>query len=294
MSVRILQDRLSGYACGSSLEEEHALREMTQELVLAGLSRSDFFGRASFQGGTCLRIFHGVDRFSEDLDFALLAPDTGFSLVPYLEKIRVELAAYGYEIEVEDRPRAGDALRKAFVKDDSIGKLLNLKYRPSLGPPRKLRVKLEVDANPPSGARHVMPMLDFPFPASVRTFDLPSLFAGKVHALLCRGYLKGRDWYDFIWYSRRRTAINHGLLSSALDQQGPWRGMQPACDDAWCVAQLERVIHGIDWRLAREDVRRFLKPHEVPSLDLWTKEFFLQQCRKLGTQRGKTSLEAVS
>ncbi len=285
MSVRIIQDRLSGYGCSSSLEEEQALREITQEVVLAGLARSDFFGRAGFQGGTCLRILHGLDRFSEDLDFALLAPDPAFSLAPYLDQIRTELGAYGYEIEIDDRSRAGEAARKAFVKDDSIGKLLRLKYRPASGPLRKLRVKLEVDANPPLGAAYAMPVLDFPFPASVRTFDLPSLYAGKIHALLCREYVKGRDWYDFIWYSRRRTGVNHALLSAALDQHGPWQGQRPATDDAWCVGQVARVVEAIDWRQAREDVRRFIKPHELPSLELWSRDFFLQQCRKIGTAR---------
>ena len=157
------------------MEEEQALREITLEVVLAGLARSDFFGCAAFQGGTCLRILHGLDRFSEDLDFALLAPAPAFSLAPYLDQIRTELGAYGYEIEIDDRSRAGEAVRKAFVKDDPIGKLLRLNYRPATGPLRKLRVKLEVDANPPPGTAYAMPRLDFPFPSSVRTFNLPSL-----------------------------------------------------------------------------------------------------------------------
>lgn len=106
------------------------MREITLEVVLAGLARSDFFGCAAFQGGTCLRILHGLDRFSEDLDFALLAPAPAFSLAPYLDQIRTELGAYGYEIEIDDRSRAGEAVRKAFVKDDPIGKLLRLNYRP--------------------------------------------------------------------------------------------------------------------------------------------------------------------
>jgi hypothetical protein len=172
-------------------------------------------------------------------------------------------------------------VRQAFLKDGSIGKLLHLDYRPQAGPMRKLRIKLEVDTNPPGGGSYEMPVMDYPFPSEVRVFDLPSLFAGKLHALLCRTYLKGRDWYDFIWYTARQVSINHGLLSAALDQQGPWQGQRPRTDNAWCAGKLSALIDGIDWAQARRDVERFVKPNELPSLDLWTREFFQQQCRKL-------------
>jgi predicted nucleotidyltransferase component of viral defense system len=281
MSVGIVQERLESYGCTSTLEEEQALREITQEIVLAGLGRTDFFAHAGFQGGTCLRIFHSLNRFSEDMDFALRAPDSAFALRPYLEQVRAELSAYGYDLEIDDRSQVGQTVRQAFVKDDSVGKLLRLKYRPRTGPLRKLRVKLEVDTNPPAGASYEMPVLDYPFPSAVRVFDLPSLFAGKIHALLCRNYLKGRDWYDFIWYTARRTPINHALLAAALDQQGPWAGKRPRTDNTWCVERLTAAIAALDWNQAREDVRRFLKPRELPSLELWTPAFFLAQCRKL-------------
>jgi hypothetical protein len=126
-----------------------------------------------------------------------------------------------------------------------------------------------------------MPVLDYPFPSAVRIFDIPSLFAGKIHALFCRSYLKGRDWYDFIWYTARGVPINHTLLSAALHQQGPWSGMHPVTDDAWCVRQLSTVIEALDWNRTREDVRRFVKRQELPSLELWSRDFFLAQCRKI-------------
>lgn len=281
MSIEIIQERLESYGCASSFEEEQALREITQEIILAGLGRTDFFSHVGFQGGTCLRIFHSLNRFSEDMDFALRKPCSVFALLPYVDQVRTEVTAYGYELEVVDLSKAGQPVQQAFVKDDSVGKLLHLNYRPKTGPMRKLRVKLEVDTNPPSDASYEMATLDYPFPSSVRVFDLPSLFAGKIHALLCRNYLKGRDWYDFIWYTARRTPINHELLSAALDQQGPWARAHTRIDNAWCVAQLSTLIKTLDWNRAREDVRRFLKPLELPSLELWTPEFFLAQCRKL-------------
>lgn len=282
MSVQIIQERLDSYQCKSTLEEEQALREITQEIMLAGLGRTDLFDRAAFQGGTCLRIFHSLNRFSEDLDFALDTPDSDFQMGPYLDHLVKELLVYGFQPEIDDRSKKGTPVRQAFVKDDAVTELLDLKYRPGRGPMGKLRIRLEVDANPPSGASYEMPVLDFPFPSAVRIFDLPSLFAGKLHALLCREYLKGRDWYDFIWFTARKTPINHDLLSAALDQLGPWKGQSPKTGDAWCVDQLMRIIRQVDWEQARRDVERFLKPHELPSLDHWTRDFFLQQCTKLG------------
>lgn len=280
MSVRMIQDRLVDYGCRSALEEEQALREITQEVVLAALGRTDFFTRAALQGGTCLRIFHGLPRFSEDLDFALATSNSGFQLGPYLEAVSAELTAYGYALEIDERDKAG-AVRTGFLKDDSLGGLLRLGYRPSTGPLRKIRIKLEVDTHPPEGARYNMPTLDFPFAAAVRVFDPPSLLAGKIHALLCRPYTKGRDWYDFIWYAARKIAINHDLLSSALNQVGPWAGQGVVTNDEWCGRELQATIGRLDFEHAREDVRRFVKPTEVRSLELWSQEFLLAQNRKL-------------
>lgn len=281
MSVRMIQDRLDSYGCQSTLEEEQALREITQEIVLAALGRTDFFQKVGFQGGTCLRIFYGMNRFSEDLDFALQKLDPSFVVKTYLDTLAKELAAYGYELEMDDRSKVDQAVRMAFLKDDSLGNLLRLNYKPAMGPMRKLRIKLEVDTNPPAGASFETKYLDFPFPSAVCMFDLPSLFAGKVHALLCREYLKGRDWYDFIWYTARKTPINYDLLSAALTQMGLWQGQEMRTDRDWCLEQLRAKIEAMDWKRARDDVRRFVKSNELPSLDLWSREFFLAQCKKV-------------
>ncbi len=281
MSVRMIQDRLNGYNCRSSIEEEQSLREITQEIVLAALGRTDFFQKAGFHGGTCLRIFHGLNRFSEDLDFALQEQNPSFNLRSHIDILQKELTAYGFDLEIVDRSKAGQTVRKAFVKDDSLGDLLNLHYKPTSGPTRKIRIKLEVDTNPPEGATFETKYLDFPFPSAVCVFDLPSLYSGKLHALLCREYLKGRDWYDFVWYTSRRTAANYDLLSSSLAQLGPWKGKNVKADRAWCFERLQERINSIDWKQAREDVRRFVKSNELPSLDLWSAEFFLAQASKL-------------
>lgn len=281
MSVKMIQDRLNGYNCRSSLEEEQSLREITQEILLAALGRTDLFQKAGFQGGTCLRIFHGLNRFSEDLDFALLERNSSFNLRPYLDSLEKELTAYGFELEIDDRSKVGQTVRKAFIKNDSIGNLLNLNFKPASGPLRKMRIRLEVDTNPPDGATYETKYLDYPFPSAVCVFDLPSLYAGKLHALLCREYLKGRDWYDFVWYTARRTPANYALFSSALNQTGPWKDGNIRADRTWCLEQLQERIKATDWKQAREDVRRFVKSAEWPSLELWSLEFFMAQAAKL-------------
>ena len=281
MSVRVIQERLSSYGCTSAIEEEQALREITQEIVLAALGRTAFFDKAAFQGGTCLRIFHGVNRFSEDLDFALRAPDSNFELGGYLRAVVQDLAAFGYQIEIDDRGGLDEVVKKAFLKDDSIGRLLKLGFRPKSGLMRKIRIKFKVDGNPPAGAAYEVKIMDFPFPAAVSLFDLPSLFSGKMHALLCREYVKGRDWYDFLWYAARSIRPNFDLLSSALNQTGPWVGKKLFVDDPWCRRELSAKIESMDFAKLREDVKRFLKPVEVASLNLWTREFFLERAAKL-------------
>jgi Nucleotidyl transferase AbiEii toxin, Type IV TA system len=281
MSIKLIQDRLDSYKCKSELEEEHAIREITQEVVLAALGRTDFFKYGVFQGGTCLRIFYGLNRFSEDLDFILKEPNHNFKLQPHLQVLLKELEAYGYNIEIADRSKTDVVVKKAFLKDDSIGKVLQLSHAGKRGPFRKIRIKFEVDTNPPSGGQMEIKYLDFPFVSSVTVQDKPSLFAGKVHALLCREYIKGRDWYDFLWYTSQGININYQFLASALKQQGPWRGEDIDVNLDWCMAELEKAIKSIDWKATSEDVRRFVRVVEQPSLDLWSDELFLAQLGKL-------------
>ena len=281
MSVQMIQQRLLNYNCKTDVEEQQAIREITQEVVLAALGRGDFFKHALFQGGTCLRIFYGLNRFSEDMDFILREATADFQLKDNIKHLTDELAAYGYNIEITDRGKADATVKKAFLKDDSLGKVIDLRHANQTGPMTKIRIKLEVDTNPPSGSGHELKYLDFPFVSSVAVQDRPSLFAGKIHALLCREYIKGRDWYDFIWYTGNRTAINYDFLTSAINQLGPWQGQSITVDKAWLSSELERKIASINWKQAAEDVQRFVRVEEQPSLDLWSKELFLGQLDKL-------------
>jgi predicted nucleotidyltransferase component of viral defense system len=281
MSLQMIQQRLLNYNCKTDVEEQQAIREITQEVVLAALGRGDFFKHALFQGGTCLRIFYGLNRFSEDLDFILREATADFQLKDHIKHLTDELAAYGYIIEITDRGKADATVKKAFLKDDSLGRVIDLRYANQTGPMTKIRIKLEVDTNPPVGSGHELKYLDFPFVSSVAVQDRPSLFAGKIHALLCRKYIKGRDWYDFIWYTSNRTAINYDFLTSAINQIGPWQGQSITVDKAWLSSELERKIASMNWKQAAEDVRRFVRVEEQSSLDIWSKELFLGQLDKL-------------
>lgn len=275
--IALLQNRLDTYRCTSAEEEFNAIREMLQEMILAALSRTDFFVKAAFHGGTLLRIFEGVRRFSEDLDFALVSKDAGFDLLPYMEKVAEEMSALGVELEVKDKTKAAATVKKGFLKNDSLVRILELHFvgkKGSIGSPGKILIKMEVDTNPPAGATYHAAQLFFPFPASVRSFDRESSFAGKVHALLCRQYLKGRDWFDFVWYVGERVKVNHALLSSALDQLGPWAGQGVTTDNQWVREQLRQVIGRIDWAEARRDVLPFVYATDRPSVDLWSEAYF--------------------
>jgi predicted nucleotidyltransferase component of viral defense system len=245
------------------------------------LSRADFFKLAEFHGGTALRILYGLQRFSEDLDFALLQVDEKFNWQKYFAIICDELNMYGYNVELQDRSKADQAVKKAFIKDNSIGKVLLLNNPNVFHSNKKVKIKLEIDTNPPPGANSEIKYLDFPLIFSVRVQSLPSSFAGKLHALLCRKYTKGRDWYDFIWYTTQNSTINFSLLSNALNQMGPWQNQNIIVNQTWLIEQLKRKIESIDWSQTAQDVMQFLKPHEQETLKLWNQGFFLSRVEKI-------------
>ena len=220
MSVEVIHQKLLGYDCKTVLDQENALKEIAQEIALLALSRAGFFRVAAFQGGTCLRILYGLERFSEDLDFVLEKPDKNFNWEPYVENMREEFKAYGFSLDVINKTKLDKAVRTTFLKADSGGGMLVIKDSKSNR--QKLQIKLEIDTNPPEGSTYELKYLDFPFPYGIQSQDLPSLFASKSHALLCRDYIKGRDWYDFSWYVARKISINFTLLNKAIMQAGPW------------------------------------------------------------------------
>ena len=277
----ILGRRISTLGPANAVEQENMLQELMQHLILASLSRAGFFSVGCFHGGTCLRILYGTSRFSEDLDFLLKKPDPGFRWNPFLERIRRDCLADGICFDVLDKTRTDTVVQKAFLKTDSIGQILTLDLPFERDRRKKIRVKLEVDANPPAGSRFESRYITFPMTAAITTQDLGSGFATKSHALLCRGYTKGRDWYDFLWYVSKKVAPELQLLANALRQQGPWAGQTLEVTAAWYLEVMRARIEEIDWEAARSDVERFVPSREHESLALWKPDLFLYQLDRL-------------
>lgn len=275
MEMRIIEERIKEYKPNGKEEELSAFKEIVQEITLSALSRAEFFKQAAFQGGTCLRIVHGLNRFSEDMDFALFQPNPDFKWHQYIHEIDLEFKGYGFQLEIKDRSKAEDIVKKAFLKESSFGKVLKLIYERNSSDVQVATIKLEIDTNPPMGSSFETKAVYFPEPFSVVVQDLPSLFAGKIHALLCREYLKGRDWFDFVWYKSRNVEINLSSLQNALFQQGPWKNQKMDIDNFWVNQKLKEKISAIDWDMAKKDVKPFLRDRQLRTLDLWNKDFFI-------------------
>lgn len=278
--IEIIQQRLATYRATNPLEEEQALKEILQEVALFALWRADFFEVAAFQGGTSLRILHKLPRFSEDLDFILKEPDPAFDWNRYLEPLSEGLREFGLKSEVLNKSRMDQAVRKAILKDGSISQQLNLSFLQGAAD-KALKIKLEIDVQPPAGSGFEYTYLDFPVDFEVCHQDLSSNFALKIHALLCRSFLKGRDWYDFTWYLKQGTAPNYSLLQAALDQAGPWQGQGLAIGREWLQDTLRAKIETIDWGDAAEDVRKFLDAVQQQSLRVWSAKFFSSKIDQL-------------
>ncbi len=271
--IELIQKRLEEYKAKNPLEEEQVIKEIIQEIALYALWRADFFEVAAFQGGTSLRILHKLPRFSEDLDFILKTPDSDFEWSDYLKKLLEYFEEFGLKTEVVDKSRMERNLKMAVLKDNSIANQLNLSFFRGRED-QKQKIKLEIDVNPPEGSAFEYKYLDFPADYEVCHQDLSSNFALKLHALLCRPYLKGRDWYDFSWYVKQKIKPNLTLLESALYQYGPWKDKDLVLDKVWLKKALLEKILTIDWKEAIVDVERFLSTAEKEGLKLWSERFF--------------------
>lgn len=278
--IELIQQRLDSYKASNPVAEEQATKEILQELALYSLWRAGFFEVAAFQGGTSLRILHKLPRFSEDLDFILKEPDSKFEWGGYLDLLLKGLEEFGLQSEVLDKSQMAQNIKKALLKDNSVTNQLSLAFYQG-HPDRKLNIKLEIDINPPSGSDFEYSYLDFPLDFEVCHQDLSSNFSLKIHALLCRPYLKGRDWYDFNWYVKHSIRPNLPLLQAALIQYGPWKGQEIEIDADWLNHTLLEKIAAIDWSEATQDVERFLSSAEKESLKLWSGRFFSNKVERL-------------
>ena len=275
----IIDEMLKNYQTETLDEKKNAVKEIIQEVVLCGLARAKFFEKAAFYGGTALRIFYGLDRFSEDLVFSLKKPDENFDLSSYFPILEKEVRAFGLNLKVEEKQKTADSnVKSAFLKGNTKEHLLlfytNEDFSSGINRDEVLRIKFEVDTNPPSGARYEYMYSLKPAPYEVTLYDLPSLFAGKVYAVLCRGWknrIKGRDLYDYVFYLQRGAALNMENLKQKLIQSNAWKE-----EDELTLDEVKKMLcerfNGIDFEKAKDDVKDFIK--DTAALDVWSIDFF--------------------
>lgn len=276
---------LEKYDLSTADKTYEALREILQEIVLLGLYRAGFFNHAVFYGGTALRILYGLDRFSEDLDFSLLEANEDFDLGVYKESIVETLQSFGFEVNIQLKNQEG-LIKSAFLKGNTAQHLLNIKAPADViekyGQGRLVKIKFEVDTQPPLAFQSEKKTQLLPSPFMIHTMTTSSLFAGKLHAILCRNWSsrpKGRDWYDLVWYIAHGYSVDLTHLSSRLKQSCDWQEregvkIENEITEKYIVELLKKRIEALDINAAKRDIEAFIADREV--LNIWSKAFFLE------------------
>lgn len=267
MKNEIYKSMLSAYDVVTEQQRRNAVFEVNQQVILAGLYNGGFFDAAAFYGDTCLRIFHGLQRFSEDMDFSLLAPDDKFDFTKYFQPIIDEFAIVGREVEIKKKDKKGfGKVESAFLKDNTDV------YDVSFQTDKSIKIKIEVDTQPPMNFRTEQKLLLQPHSFMTRCFALPDLFAGKMHALVYRGWknrVKGRDWYDFEWYVRHNVPLDFAHLAERIRQFN-----NEEIGQAEFMAQLKDRLASANINQAKSDALPFVRnPKE---LDIWSNDYFVQ------------------
>ncbi len=270
-----IQQMLDNYDDSMPLIDK--LREILQQAALLGLARHQFFEHAAFYGGTALRILYGLDRYSEDLDFSLLKPQENFNFEPFLEGMNKELESLGFELTVSIKEKNQETgIWSAFLKGNTLQLILSINPKArGIHPDQKLQIKLEIDTDPPRSKIPLeVKLVRNPFPFYVATYRIIDLFAGKMHAVLCRGWknrVKGRDWYDLIWYIQNGFPVNLEHLRERMIQTGNLEKTSPFGEKE-LREKIHKKIDSIDWKLAKADVANFIV--DKSRLDIWSASFF--------------------
>jgi predicted nucleotidyltransferase component of viral defense system len=275
----ILSAMLKRHAYANEEQFKHALKEVIQEIALFALSKTDFFQHVSFYGGSALRIFHGLRRFSEDLDFSLDVPNPSFDLNKYFHAMETTFRSYGLNFQIKAKEKTTESfIRSAFLKGNTLEHLLLIEPRPELTSfiqkSELIQIKLEIDTSPPPFASYEYRYGLDPLPYRIRLYDPASLLAGKLHAVLCRQWkhrIKGRDLYDYVFFLSQGIPVNLAHLKMRLVESKRWHSDQP-----FTLADLKRLLHdrfaSLDYGLAKEDVVAFIA--DPSELELWSAAFF--------------------
>ncbi len=275
-----IKTMLDKYQCRSGQDYINALKEIFQEIALLGLWRSKFYEKAAFYGGTALRILYNLDRFSEDLDFTLLQVDKDFDLSIYNQAIADELNGFGFKVTVETKNKTVESnIESAFIKATTKKQLIVIEAEPEIidriHHMNTIKIKMEVDIDPPGSVNTEVKNVLLPIPFSIKTLTQPDLFAGKLHAVLCRPWqkrVKGRDWYDLVWYIARNVTVNLDHLRDRLIQSKVWeKNRKFILNDL--LEMLRNKINQTDFNNAKSDILPFIKDKQA--VDLWNRDFFL-------------------
>jgi predicted nucleotidyltransferase component of viral defense system len=261
-----------------------AMREIMQEIALAALSRTDFFKKAAFYGGTALRIFHGLNRYSEDLDFSLLETDPSFSLTPYFSAITDEFEALGIRVSIREKDkRIKTPIESAFLKSETLWQELVLEdvvVQHGISSNKSIKIKIEIDRVPPLGFDTEEKLLVRPFSFYVNCFSLSSLFAGKLHALLFRKWknrVKGRDWYDMEWYIQKGITMNISHFLMRASETNDWQ--EASISKEQILDLLKDKINSVSFNAVKDDVRKFIRNDE--QLKIWNAKYFYDLVEKM-------------
>ena len=258
---------LSQYDMTTEQNKRNAVFEVNQQVILAGLYNGGFFESAAFYGGTCLRIFHGLQRFSEDMDFSLLTQDANFDFSKYFQPIIDAFALVGREVEIKKKDKKNfGKVESAFLKDNTDV------YDVTFQTEKAIRIKIEVDTCPPMNFNTEQKLLLQPHSFMTRSYTLPDLFAGKMHALVYRSWknrVKGRDWYDFEWYVRHNVPLDFAHLAERCKQFN-----NEDITPEQFIEKLKERLRTTDIKQVKEDVLPFVRnPKE---LDIWSNDYFVQ------------------
>ena len=282
----MIDQMLKAYDALTIYDQKNAMKEVMQEIVLCGLSRAGFFSKVAFYGGTALRIFYGLDRFSEDLDFSLMEEDKDFDITEFFPALEKEVRAFGLNVSIDEKEKVVDSnIRSAFLKGNTKEHLL-LFYSgdsefASVPKNEIIKIKFEVDVNPPKYASFERKYRLQPIPYEVNLYDESSLFAGKLHAVIGRSWknrVKGRDLYDYVYYLSKGVAVNRKHLRERLIQSGHI-DEKTNCSMDEIKQMLYERFDTIDFRQAKEDVEPFIPDTSV--LALWSADFFKQITKEL-------------
>jgi len=267
MNNEIYNSMLQGYPMNTEQQKSNAIFEVNQQVILAGLYNGGFFDEAAFYGGTCLRIFHGLQRFSEDMDFSLLAPSDNFDFTKYFQPIKDMFKIVGRDVEIKKKDKQNfGKVESAFLKDNTDV------YDISFQTEKSIRIKIEVDTNLPLKFNTEQKLLLLPKSFMTKCFTLPDLFAGKMHALVFRAWknrVKGRDWYDFEWYVRHRIPLDFNHLAERILQ---FNGKLITKNEFMDL--LHQRLTSTNINMVKADVLPFIRHPE--ELDIWSNEYFLQ------------------